>query len=72
MIREQFWRGNAQRRGNQDEKRRPWHIMVAPNPDRCKLLVTVPRAVISSVIPFRLAPDSQPLGVIPAPDEVGR
>src|SRR5271169_121324 len=26
--------------------------MVAPNPDRCKPLVTVPRAAISSVIPF--------------------
>jgi hypothetical protein len=39
-------------RGNQDEKRRPWRIMVAPYPDRCKPLVTVPRAAISSVMPF--------------------
>jgi hypothetical protein len=39
-------------RGNLDEKRRPWRIMVAPNPDRCKPLVTVPRAAIRSVMPF--------------------
>jgi hypothetical protein len=48
MARQSGW----ERRGNQDEKRRPCRIMVAPNPDRCKPLVTVPRAAISPVMPF--------------------
>jgi hypothetical protein len=28
MIREQFWRGNAERRVNQDETRRPSEVMI--------------------------------------------
>ena len=39
MIREQFWRGNAERRGDQDEKRQPYQIMIAPSPHQRKPLL---------------------------------
>ena len=42
MIREQFWRGNAERRGDQDEKRQPYQNMIAPSPHRRKPLPMVP------------------------------
>jgi len=54
-----------ERRGNQGEKRRPWRTMVAPNPDRCKPPVTVPRAAIVArrdCIRLRLGRDIRLLG----------
>jgi hypothetical protein len=50
-----------------DEKRRPWRMVVAPNPDRCKRPMTVPRAAIVArpdCIRLRLGPDVPLVGVL--------